>query len=186
MELNDAICGRRAIRQYTDQVVDEATLRGLSVAATQAPSANNQQPWAFTVVRDAAILDLLSQNAKSHLIATLAASAATDHAHGHVTDANFPIFYHAPVLIFICATAQGPWIVQDCALAAENLMLAAYAAGLGSCWIGLAQSFLETPGGREAVGTPVAWIPVAPIIVGHARGGTSPVARRAPVMHWVG
>ena len=46
------------------------------------------------------------------------------------------IFYHPPVLILISALAEGPRIVEDCTLAAEKLMLAAYAAGLGTCSIG--------------------------------------------------
>jgi len=39
--------------------------------------------------------------------------------------------------------------VEDCALAAENLMLAAHGVGLGSCWIGLAQGLLNTPDGNK-------------------------------------
>ena len=155
-------------------------------AAVHAPSAVNQQPWAFTVVRDQGILDLASQRVKSHLIANVPAVAASGHVHGQVTDPDFHVFYHAPVLILISATAQGPWIVEDCALAAENLMLAAYGAGLGSCWIGLAQGWLNTPAGRQALDTPAAWISMAPIIVGHPRAAAAPVPRNEPVVRWVG
>ena len=52
-------------------------------------------------------------------------------------------------------------------LAAENLMLAAYAAGLGTCWIGVAQGFLNALDGKAMLGLPAAWVPVAPVIVGH-------------------
>jgi nitroreductase len=185
MEINDAIFGRRAVRQYTQESVDESTLRKLIVAATHAPSAVNQQPWAFTVVRDRGILDLISQSAKSHMIATMPASAASDHVHGHVTDPDFQIFYNAPVLILISAIAQGSWIVEDCALAAENLMLAAYAAQLGSCWIGLAQSYLNTPEGKKTLGSPAPWVAVAPIIVGHPQTAAPPVSRNEPVVLWI-
>ena len=89
-------------------------------------------------------------------------------------------------MILISAVAQGPWIVEDCALAAENLMLAAYAAGLGSCWIGFAQSFLNTPEGKRALGLPAACVPVAPIIVGHPKAAPPAVARKAPEIRWVG
>lgn len=186
MELNEAIFGRSATRQYTRQNVDQGTLQRLIVAAIHAPSAVNQQPWAFTVVRDQAALGRISQSAKSHMIATMPASPAADHVHGHITDAEFHIFYHAPVLILISAVAQEPWIVEDCALAAENLMLAAYGAGLGSCWIGLAQSFLNTPDGKKALDTPAAWVAVAPIIVGYPESTTVPVSRNEPVVRWVG
>jgi nitroreductase len=90
------------------------------------------------------------------------------------------------VLILISATAQGPWIVEDCALAAENLMLAAYAGGLGTCWIGFAQSFLNTPEGKNALGLPAAWVPVAPIIVGIPQAAPGPVLRKEPEIVWLG
>ena len=53
-----------------------------------------------------------------------------------LNDPKFHIFYHAPVLVVIAAAEPTDWAVEDCALAAENLMLAAYAKGLGTCWIG--------------------------------------------------
>src|ERR1035441_10107172 len=57
MDLNQAIIGRRAVRGYTKEAIDERTIRGLVDAAVHAPSAVNQQPWAFTVVRDQSLLD---------------------------------------------------------------------------------------------------------------------------------
>ena len=46
-------------------------------------------------------------------------------------------------------------------------MLAAYGIGLGTCWIGFAQSYLNTEEGKGSLGLPASWTPVAPIIVGH-------------------
>lgn len=104
----------------------------------------NQQPWSFTVVRDQAVLDRISREAKAHMLATMPADHHSAHFKPILNDPNFHIFYHAPALILISAQSPGPWIVEDCALAAQNLMLSAYAAGLGSCWIGFAQSFLNS------------------------------------------
>jgi nitroreductase len=186
MELSEAITGRRTVREYTSEGVDEQTIRRLIDAAVQAPSAVNEQPWTFTVVRDQATLDRLSRDAKSHMRATLPPSPHSHHFASLLGDPEFHIFYHAPVLVIISASAQGPWIVEDCALAAENLMLAAYAAGLGSGWIGFAQSFLNTEEGKKQLGLPVAWIAVAPIIIGHPKAPTPPVPRKTPVICWVG
>jgi nitroreductase len=185
MDLNEAIVGRRAVRDYTNETVGEEVIRRLVDAAVQAPSAVNQQPWTFTVVRDQRLLDRISRDAKSHMLAG-AAGPHADHFRSTLSDANFHIFYHAPVLILISALAQGPWIIEDCALAAENLMLAAFAAGFGSCWIGFAQSFLNTAEGKHALGLPDAWVPVAPIIVGHAKLLPTPVPRKEPQIRWVG
>jgi nitroreductase len=186
MDLTNAIAGRRAVREYTAESVDEQTIRHLIEAAVQAPSAVNQQPWMFTVVRDQAVLDRISGNAKSHMLSTMPPSPHSDHFRSQLGDPGFQIFYHAPALIVISAAASGPWIVEDCSLAAENLMLAAYAAGLGSCWIGFAQSFLNTSVGKAALGIPAAWVPVAPIIVGHPAVVPPPVPRNEPVVRWVG
>lgn len=185
MQLDKAITGRRAVREYTAEPIDEPAIHDLINAAIQAPSAVNQQPWTFTVVRDQSILDRISHEAKSHMLATMPASAHSGHFHS-LSDPDFHIFYHAPVLILISAAADGPWIVEDCALAAENLMLSAYAAGLGTCWIGFAQSFLNTPDGKNMLGLPAAWVPVAPIIVGNPKASPPPVPRREPEIRWVG
>jgi nitroreductase len=186
MDLNEAISGRRSVREYTAQAIDERTIHRLIDAAVHAPSAVNQQPWTFTVVRDQSVIDRMSRDAKSHMLATMPASPHSDHFRSLLNDPNFHIFYHAPALILISAITPGPWIIEDCALAAENLMLAAYAAGLGTCWIGFAQSFLNTADGKRALGLPAAWVPVAPIIVGHAKATPPPVPRKEPEIRWVG
>jgi nitroreductase len=186
MDINEAILGRRSVRDYTTEAVDERTIHRLIDAAVHAPNAVNQQPWTFTVVRDQDVLDQISRDAKSHMLATMPASPHSDHFQSALGDPHFHIFYHAPVLILISASAQSPWIVEDCALAAENLMLAAYAAQLGTCWIGFAQSFLNTPEGKTALSLPAGWVPVAPIIVGHPKAAPPPVPRKQPEIRWVG
>lgn len=90
---------------------------------------------------------------KAHMLRTSAAALASHHFQSILENPEFDIFYHAPALIVISAAA-GPWIVEDCALAAENLMLAACAAGLGTCWIGFAQEWLGTPEGKSSLKRP--------------------------------
>ena len=182
MNIVEAITGRRSVREYTDEPVNVETIDSLIEAAILAPNAVNQQPWTFTVVRDQHLLDRISQAAKAHMLAGQHADRFRD----HLSDQDFHIFYHAPALILISAAKQGPWIVEDCALAAENLMLCAYAAGLGSCWIGFAQAYLNTSEGKNALGLPDACVPVAPIIIGHPKAMSPAVARNMPEVRWVG
>lgn len=186
MELKDAILGRRSVRLYTEEAVDEQSIRRLIDAAVHAPSAVNEQPWTFTIVRDQPALDRISREAKTHMLKNMPPGGHADHFHSVLGDADFHIFYHAPVLILISAAAEGPWILEDCALAAQNLMLAAYAAGLGTCWIGFAQRFLNTSAGKSLLGLPADSVPVAPIIVGHPKGTPPPVPRKEPLIRWVG
>ena len=85
------------------------------------------------------------------MLKTTPAGLLSHHFQELLSDPKFDIFYHAPVLIVISSTAESPWAVENCSLAAENLMLAARARGLGTCWIGFAQAWLATPEGKAAL-----------------------------------
>ena len=184
MELQDAITGRRSVRAYTSAAVGKAGIEALIAAAIAAPNAVNEQPWHFTVVRNAARLDRISAAAKAHMQKLMAGRQFPPHLHGPIHDTDFHIFYHAPALVVI-STREGDWQKENAALAAENLMLAAHAAGLGSCWIGFAQRWLETAEGRAALSLPEGYTPVAPIILGHPAETPPPVPRAAPRLHWL-
>lgn len=80
--------------------------------------------------------------------------------------------------------ADNQWAIENCALAAENLMLAACAEGRGTCWIGFAQMWLVTRAGKAALGVPPAYVPVAPIIVGHPKSPPPPVPRSLGAESW--
>jgi nitroreductase len=186
VDINEAISGRRSTREYLDKPVDEETVLRLIDAAIQAPSASNGQPWTFTVVRDQALLNRISDAAKAHMLATMPDGPESDRYRTKVTDASFQVFYHASALVVISGIAQSPWVAADCALAAENLMLAAYSEGLGTCWIGFAQGFLNTSEGKNALGLPATSMPVAPIIVGYPKSKVAPVPRKKPEIRWIG
>jgi nitroreductase len=185
MDLKEAIYTRRAVREFTAEPVPDETLRQLIDAAVQAPSAVNQQPWSFCVVRDKSLLARISGEAKAYMLRT-SPMALSHHFQGILSDPKFDIFYHAPALIVISAVAESPWAIENCSLAAENLMLTAHAAGLGTCWIGFAQTWLGTPEGKAALSLPAKYAPVAPIIVGHPKSATPPVPRKEPEIHWIG
>lgn len=184
MDISEAIRGRRAVREFTTQSMDESMLRELIDAAIQAPSAINQQPWLFTIIRNKKLLARISTEAKSHMLRTSPTALASHHFLNILNDEAFDIFYGAPALIVISAP-EGPWAVEDCSLAAENLMLAAHAAGIGTCWIGFAQGWLGTPSGKSAIKLPDRYVPVAPIIAGHPKSATPEVLRKTPRIDWI-
>lgn len=186
MDVQETINQRRAVREYTSEGVSKATLQELIKFATQAPSAMNEQAWRFTVVTDKSLLQQISRSAKAHMLYDLAAGPHLDHFRDTLGDPKFDIFYAAPVLVVISAPKQLRWAVEDCSLAAENLMLAAHARNLGTCWIGFAQSWLGTPEGQATIKLDEDQLPVAPIIVGHPRGSPAPVPRREPDVRWIG
>jgi nitroreductase len=185
VEILDAIYRRRAVRDYTTQVVARETLDRLIDAAVQAPSAVNRQPWIFTVVQDQDLLDRISKNAKALMLATVPPGDTGEHFRTLLNDPAYQIFYHAPALIVISAESDERWAVEDCSLAAENLMLAACAMGLGTCWIGFAEGYLQSLEGKRVVQLDPAVRPVAPIIVGHPKTLPPPVPRKAARVQWV-
>lgn len=125
MNILQAIRERRAVRDFTSQPVSQASLRQLISAASWAPSAMNAQPWHFTVVTDTAILDEISTRAKGWMLANMPDLRQTGHFRDLLSDPNFQLFYHAPALVVISVPIDQQWATEDCALAAQNLMLAA-------------------------------------------------------------
>lgn len=151
MNLFEVIRERRSIRTYTKEEVSEENIEKLIDAARLAPSAGNIQPWEFVIVKNAEIKRKLS-------VAAL--------------DQRF--IKEAPVVIVICANEErSSWrygqrgralyCLQDTAAATQNILLAAHALGIGTCWIG---AFHEE-GVRKALNTPTGVRPVAIIPVGH-------------------
>jgi len=183
MQLDHAIRNRRAVREFLPEPVTTAAIKRLIDSAVQAPSAVNKQPWMFTVIRNRPLLNLISASSKKYLIDS---GDAPHDFHTILSDPDFHILYHAPALIVISTVRDDAWSKEDAALAAQNLMLTAYADGLGTCWIGFAERWLQTRDGQKAIEVPEYYRPVAPIIVGHPKGAAAEVPRNMPTIHWIG
>jgi nitroreductase len=111
--LLDLLQTRRSTRQFKPDPITPEQIEQLSEALLRAPSSRGLSPWHFVVIDDPQLLARLAQ-AKAHGAAFLAG---------------------APLAVAICAepTRSDVW-VEDCAIAAIILQLAAEAIGLGSCW----------------------------------------------------
>lgn len=166
MDAMETIYGRRAVRDYLESAPSPEELSALIESAIQAPSGMNRQPWSFVVVTGREALAQCSAKAKAYLARTLGDQRLVGHLAEMLASPAFNIFYNAPALVVICATDPDPMSLKDCCLAAQNLMLAAQATGLGSCWIGFSEAWLASPEGRAELNIPPELIPVAPIIIG--------------------
>jgi nitroreductase len=115
MSLVDLILGRRSIRKYDDRDVPNDVLNKIMEAGRQSPSAANRQPYHFIVVSDSEIKNKLTGLISGFL-------------------------KNAPIVIVGCANPKalltGKWAVVDTTIALENMVLAAWSLGVGSCWIG--------------------------------------------------
>lgn len=180
MDLMDAIYSRRSVRAYTDQQVEKPIVETLIQAAIQAPSALNQQPWAFAIIQDGKLLAQYSNRVKAHVLKTLKPQSPLSSHREALADPAYNVFYGAGTLIIVCAKPEGVHGAEDCSLAAQNLMLAAHAMGLGTCPIGFAQPWLNLARTKRTLAIPPNYTVVFPVIVGYPKGDTPPVARRAP------
>ena len=182
MDLATAIYGRRAIRAYTAEAVSRDAIEQLVDAAVQAPSAMDLEPWTFAVIEGAARLKQFSDRAKKHFVPQPLPAAIEARLRAMLSDQNFNIFHDAPTLVVVCATSDDAQAAEDCCLAAQNLMLAAHAAGLGTCPIGFSRPWLRLPETKKELGIDARYVPVFPVVVGHPAEHPSAPGRRKPVI----
>jgi nitroreductase len=126
-----------------------------------------------------------SDTAKKALLQTLpdVADEGLEGFKSALKNPQYNIFYSAPLLVFISG-AQSQFAVNDCSMAAQNMMLAAYTVGIGSCWIGTAALSANTPKGKTDLGVPEDNQVYAAIIFGYPKGGfpKAPEKRTAQVL----
>ncbi|MGA3291046.1 MAG: nitroreductase family protein [Candidatus Bathyarchaeia archaeon] len=177
----EAIKLRRAIRSYEDKPVLESVIQTMLEAATYAPSAINVQPWKFTIVTKKAEMNRLSDIAKPALVRALpdVGDEGLVGLKKRLTDPNYNIFYNAPLLIFVSG-AKSPYVVYDCTMAAQNMMLAAYTLGIGSCWIGTAVPTANDPKIKPSLGIPEDHDVHAAVIFGYPKGGFPKAPLKSP------
>jgi nitroreductase len=185
--LTEAIFYRRAVRAYSSQPVGREAIEKLLHAAVQAPSAMNQQPWGFGIFQGRNRLRQYSDRAKLHLVATYP-SIWEVHSRVELYDnPSYDMFHGANTLIVIYALSGRLQPAEDCCLAAENLMLAAYGLGLGTCPIGFARSWFELPEIKRELGVPEHYHAVFPVVIGYPAGFTVGPGRDEPnVISWKG
>ncbi len=116
MSLVDIIISRRSIRRYEKREVPENILSKILEAGRQAPSANNRQPWRFIIVTDEEIKKKLSRGRWNRFIKD---SAFTIVGCGYIGDSY-----------------GKRWSTIDTTIALQNMVIAAWSLGIGSCWIG--------------------------------------------------
>jgi nitroreductase len=159
METFETMRTRRSIRHYTAQPIAEEAIEQLLRAAMQAPSAGDEQPWHFIVIRDRTTLDAIP-----------------------AIQPYSQMLKEAPAAIVVLGDPRlerkvaGTW-VQDCSAATENLLLAAHASGLGACWLALypVESFVS--GVRELLSIPKDVVPLAIVALGYPAAEKPPADR---------
>ncbi len=154
-EALDMLLERRSVRAYKPVQISDAELQSVLKAGLAAPSAVNRQPTVLLVVQDKETIKKLSE------------------LNAAVMGKDIDPFYGAPTVIVVLADRSVPTYVEDGSLVLGNLLNAAAAVGLGSCWINRAREVFEMPEAREILrekGIGDEYIGIGHCILGYADG----------------
>ncbi len=164
MTLSEILFRRRSVRKFTDRKVDRQTIDKILEATLTAPSSKNTRSSRFMVVDDPTMLERISQ----------------------MRDSGSAFVKNAPMAVIVLGdTALTDLWVDNCAISATILQLAAEEQGLGSCWVhvngrprkkdapdmGTAAEYLRT-----LLPIPASWSPLCVVALGYAADYPAPHA----------
>ena len=125
------ITDRRSVRNFNDIKVSHDVIEKIVYAGQCAPSGMNRQIFAFVVVENEELIEKLSK------------------MNAEIMNSTSDPFYGAKSMIIVFADSNAPTYLYDGALAMGNLMNAANALGVDSCWIHRAKEVFETEFGKK-------------------------------------
>lgn len=167
---------RRSIRKYREDQIPEESLQEIVEAGLFAPSGNNQQSWHFTVVQDKGLLRELNNETK-----TVLAESDNPFLRKVGSDETLDIFNGAPTVIIVSGKTDVPSSEVNCAMASENMMIAAQALHISSCYIDSLSHLFDGEEGeyfRKKIGIPGAYKVYNAVLLGY--GDTTVASQAAP------
>jgi nitroreductase len=148
MDLFEAIFTRRSIRRYSDKEIDNKIVDKIILAGMYAPSAVNKQPWHFIVFDKIETRNAIMEVHRSSMMLAEANKA-----------------------ILVCYDEKlqhdDGYGLLDCSAATQNMLLAAHALGIGSCWIGIYPRQTRMERLKEIFNLPDNIVPFALISLGY-------------------
>ena len=136
------LLSRRSTRVYKQDQIKDEELNTILKAGMFAPSAMNQQSWYFTVIQNKELLNKINEVCKSIFL-----KSGNRTFEERAKSKSFNVFYNAPTLIIVSGYDKAIAPQIDCAVALENMFLAAESMNIASCWIHAITSFSNTEEG---------------------------------------
>ena len=159
----ESMLSRRSVRSFVDKPIDEKDLDTILECGLFAANGRGLQSAMMVLVKDKEVIQELSK------------------MNAEVMGVTFNPYYDAPTYILVFVPADAPNGVQDASLVMENMMLAAHAQGLGSCWIHREREIFATEEGKKMMqewGLPEGLIGIAALALGYPNGNPSPAKPR--------
>ena len=154
---------RRSYRSYQPEQITDEQLNAVLEAGTYAPTSRGlQSPFIVAIQNEELKARLAKMNAEIMGVTTNP-------------------YYDAPTYVLVFVPADAPNGIQDASLVMENMMLAAHAQGLGSCWIHREREMFATEEGKELMqqwGLPEGLVGIAALALGYPNGEPSPAKPR--------
>jgi nitroreductase len=178
------IKNRRSVRAYQAEQIKEAELQLILEAGMYAPSARNQQSWHFTVIQDKELMNEISKAAQEEY-----KKSNDKFIQQFANNENFHIFHKAPTAVIISGDENSMVAQTDCALATENMLIAAESVGIGSCWVSAASNIINTKNDAELnnqLCIPKGFKPIYSITLGYKATETiNDMPRKADIVNYV-
>ena len=180
-EVIKAIQNRISTRRYTEEQIGEEELQTILAAGIQAPSANNSQPWHFTVIQNKEMINFISDKAKEVML------KSDNETIVNVGKGPLNIFYKAPTLIIVSGKKEVSSSLVDCSAAIENMLIASESMGLGTVWIGFVRFFFTLSEEVKKLNLPDGYEPFYAVAIGHKYNDTilGPSKREKDVINYI-
>ena len=165
METNflEIIRTRRSCRSYQPEQITDEQLNAVLEAGTYAPTSRGLQSPYIVAIQNKDLLERLAQ------------------MNAEVMGVTTNPYYDAPTYVLVFVPADAPNGIQDASLVLENMMLAAHAQGLGSCWIHREKEMFATEEGKELMaqwGLPEGLVGIGALSLGYPEGEPAPAKPR--------
>ena len=135
--MTELMMSRRSIRAYKDSVISRETLNDILKCGINAPNGKNLQSYEIRVIDSPALIDSMTQ------------AVVKDKPEIAQREGFKNIFVNAPCVVCIAYDTQYDMAQIDCGLLGENIILAAWAKGIGSCCLGSsARRLLDSPSAK--------------------------------------
>jgi len=176
-EVMETIMHRRAIRRFSEKQIERDVLELILQAGLYAPSAGGRQGVIFAVCQDSEVNERLGKIKRANSSPSMAKNGnyVSKEQPSIADDPNLKnAFYDAPTVITMFAPQNFLFSVDDCACAAENMILAADSLGIGSCYIGQGWTAFTDPYGQAILqkwGIRADYYAVMQLLLGYSKPG---------------
>ena len=179
----EVINRRRSWRSYDERQVPKELVQQCIDAANEAPSGMNGQPWRFVVIQEASMRRRLFDAAYPkwrklyERLMSNPETAVDAEKYGRMED---PVFYKAPTVIYVIGTRA-----IDCALACENMMIAAESLNLANCYIVFGSMIKDDPEVMKTLNLGEKEEIYGPILLGYPKGKPEIPEKKPAKIMWV-